>query len=212
MEDPVIITPAAVTVAAQIKGPMGRKGLMVPGQCQYFVLSPRPSLESPTKASEIADENADQNVGRQRSAVKGPVKKMAAPGSAKKVPASARTPGPASGKVEARESTPIKNRSSAEAATPATQRSVRSVPNRSVPVTPVRPDSACAEDMDDLNTSVYSASMYSEVSAVSRLTQLSRKTITRKHLSSKEMEDLKIEEKRRQIGDLIRRNQINCRK
>jgi len=70
------------------------------------------------------------------------------------------------------------------------------------------------EDADDLCPSVCSEkfSVYSEASNVSRLTQLSRKSLAKRCLSSKELEELEVMEKRREVSAMLRRNQVNCRK
>ncbi|CAE7221308.1 XCP1, partial [Symbiodinium natans] len=70
------------------------------------------------------------------------------------------------------------------------------------------------EDADDLCPSVCSEkfSVYSEASNVSRLTQLSRKSVVKRCLSSKELEELEVMEKRREVSAMMRRNQVNCRK
>jgi hypothetical protein len=187
----------------------------IAGHCQYFTLSPRPSIESPRssrkkmskKVVERSDENADHNISSDAQA-RGSVKDSIL--EARRVLASARNPlknSPA--KLEARQATPQKMRKAIDAASTPGQRSARSVPLNSLPMTP---DSR-AEDVDEMSASVLSMSMYSETSHMSRLTQLSRKSFSsKKLLSSKEIEALQVEEKRRQVSELIRKNQVNCRK
>mmetsp|Transcript_42285 Transcript_42285/g.122245 ORF Transcript_42285/g.122245 Transcript_42285/m.122245 type:complete len:586 (-) Transcript_42285:255-2012(-) len=60
--------------------------------------------------------------------------------------------------------------------------------------------------------SMASMSVYSEMSQESRFSRLSRRSTAKRHMSSKELEELQIEEKRRQVLELIKRNQRNCRK
>eukprot|EP00933_Yihiella_yeosuensis_P047107 TRINITY_DN4279_c1_g1_i1.p1 TRINITY_DN4279_c1_g1~~TRINITY_DN4279_c1_g1_i1.p1 ORF type:complete len:523 (-),score=100.00 TRINITY_DN4279_c1_g1_i1:217-1785(-) len=190
----------------------GVNHLKVPEQCQYYTLSPRNSLDGPGKAAESpckhSDENADHNV----KSYEGPGKKAVA--RPKKAPV--RTPGKAAAaKQEARPSTPLRNRRSPDASAASTplqaQRSAQKSVTRSLPMTPER---RCREDHDEMmtNASVCAESMCSEVSGISRLTQLSRKTPSKKHLSSKEMEELEVEEKRHQVRKMIERNSVNCRK
>lgn len=57
-----------------------------------------------------------------------------------------------------------------------------------------------------------SVSMCSELSRESRLTQLSTRSTMRRHLSSKELEEVQVEQKRRELQEQIRRNQVSCRK
>jgi len=192
-------------------------------QCQYFVLSPRPSLESPTRPTSASDENADHNVTRSRvGAAKGPVKKAPPGGAVKKVPPIARPLTPTKNRRTTGDAaTPAGGAAPLSARTPAqtpARTPARATPARTTPArtTPARtPDAKSVLNDDDyLNTSVYSvsASMYSESSNMSRLTQLSRKSISKRHLSTKELEELEVEEKRRQVNEQMRRNQVNCRK
>lgn len=175
--------------------------------CQYFVLSPRPSLESPKNQKHGgADENADHNVHRSRAAAgKGKPNGQAVPVvNIKK----ALTP--------ARPSTPTKTRK-AEASTPARPLSARSQSTRALPVTPARTPARSPESksvLGDDAESVYSASIsvFSEVSSQSRLMQLSKKSVSKRHLTTKELEELEVEEKRRELRERIRRNELNCRK
>lgn len=152
-------------------------------QCQYFVLSPRTSLGG--------DENKDSNVPSAQVA-KGLAKSF------KKVATPRCNQQPS-----VRPSTPTRTRSEAEnVLTPHTGRiSVRSLP--------MTPD---AQDRYEVESSVAEMSVCSEMSRESRLTQLSRRTNFRRHLSSKELEEMQVEEKRREVRDMIRRNQVNCRK
>mmetsp|Transcript_71774 Transcript_71774/g.126719 ORF Transcript_71774/g.126719 Transcript_71774/m.126719 type:complete len:507 (-) Transcript_71774:113-1633(-) len=180
-----------------------------PAKCQYFELSPRTSLESAKNGG--ADENADHNVRRSRAAAA-----SAGKGQPKKnVPSVPVHHIKKTAPATARPSTPTKTRQ-AEASTPARPLSARShgQSSRSLGTparTPARSDSKSV--LDDTE-SVYSAnvSVFSEVSSQSRLMQLAKKSSSKRHLSSKELEELEVEEKRRQIRDQIRRNEANCRK
>jgi len=221
--------------------------------CQYFVLSPRTSLESPERPSSAAcgDENADRNpltlrgkTGCSRSGAEGGVHKSQSPASAatpqrrrqqldrtNSAPAirpnytmpclrpTSPEPGATTtaassvgGRSPLRDATPPKCRGVAR--TPSAVSPSRTVDDAastaySLPMTPERQDA----ELDLVGErSVASASVFSEMSQESRLSRLSRRSVVKKHLSSKEMEQLAIEEKRRQVRELIRRNQTSCRK
>lgn len=167
--------------------------------CQYFVMAtPRTSLESPSR--DRAGENADHNVPKKAG------KKVGA------APAA----GARSSSVQLmpcqRPSTP---RSKAKGAAAAESLpSGRKTPRSSkLQMTPEhrRPSSVYSDGEGD-SRSLASLSVYSDVGQQSRLTQLSRKTVTRQHLSTKEREEIEVEEKRRALREMIKRNGVNCRK
>jgi len=184
-------------------------------RCQYFVLSPRPSLESPRRQ----DENANQNVPRavvkvvkgrlpkaKAQGVKTPVR-PATPKSRRQEEPVAKTPAPLTARGPCTPYTPkMEHRAPLTARTPATR----------TPATGRSPSSRSEKRLedDDLSASVCSAnfSVFSEASVVSRLTQLSRKSFSKRILSSKELEDLEVMQKRQELNAMMRRNQMNCRK
>mmetsp|Transcript_36757 Transcript_36757/g.84860 ORF Transcript_36757/g.84860 Transcript_36757/m.84860 type:complete len:451 (-) Transcript_36757:113-1465(-) len=204
-----------------MSSPVRRKpGAEESARCQYFVLSPRHSLDSPHRPDTVGDENVDQNVVRQA------VVKVVKKGSkfAKAKASGARKPA-----VLARQATPPKRRPAESAAAktpvmPLTARTpvvrsprtpkVQEVPAPNTARTPATQEGKRLEDADDLCPSVCSEkfSMYSETSTVSRLTQLSRKSLSRRCLSSQELEEIQVMEKRREVSAMMRRNQVNCRK
>jgi len=157
-------------------------------RCQYYVLSPRPSLSpkpSPRPSVE-GNENIDANA-RSTHEAKGAAKCV------KKVPSQR------SNQLSTRPSTPQRTGRDTEGVlTPRAGRVTRSLP-----LTP---------DRDECGTSVAELSVCSGMSRESRLSQLSRKTNLRRHLSSKELEEMQVEQKRRQVQDMIRRNEVSCRK
>mmetsp|Transcript_102571 Transcript_102571/g.198758 ORF Transcript_102571/g.198758 Transcript_102571/m.198758 type:complete len:493 (-) Transcript_102571:107-1585(-) len=67
------------------------------------------------------------------------------------------------------------------------------------------PRSSSARHLLSPGTSVCSATS-------DRLSQLAVRNITHRHLSSKELEQKEIEDKRRALKDLMRRNQLSCRR
>eukprot|EP00435_Cladocopium_sp_Y103_P067302 s350_g29.t2 len=183
--------------------------------CQYFVLSPEVEHREVRKV----DENTDLNVAR--TVVKiSKVKK--APLSAKKpvVTPAVRPSTPTRGrpnlrKGEAKTPGPLTARSPI---TPKTEPPVRAPLTARTPTAPRTPKvqsprQKCLEE-DDLTASVCSGhfSVYSEASGHSRLTQLSRKSFSKRILSSKEIEEMEVMEKRRELTAMMHRNQLNCRK
>lgn len=156
--------------------------------CQYFVLAtPRTSFESPRR--DLKCDAIDSN-SRSR----------------KKAPQSARSPPPVQLMPCQRQTTP---KAKTRGTTPTTTASERRT--HQLQMTPE--SRRGGSDIDDGDArSVASLSVYSDVCHQSRLTQLSRKTVSRKHLSTKEMEEMQLEEKRRALRDMIRRNEVNCRK
>mmetsp|Transcript_69851 Transcript_69851/g.220500 ORF Transcript_69851/g.220500 Transcript_69851/m.220500 type:complete len:480 (-) Transcript_69851:53-1492(-) len=163
-------------------------------QCQYFVLSPRPSLGSPgRRPCEGDEENADVNVPGQQPEV---VKRLAK--SFKRVA----TPRSAAKQLSARPSTPNRTKTEPEnVLTPHLgQASVMSLP-----MTPER-------EREEQTLSAAPASLCPETERESRLVQLSRRSSLRRYLSSKELEELQVEQKRREVHELIQRNQVTCRR
>eukprot|EP00747_Dinoflagellata_sp_TGD_P182245 gnl/TRDRNA2_/TRDRNA2_36420_c0_seq1.p1 gnl/TRDRNA2_/TRDRNA2_36420_c0~~gnl/TRDRNA2_/TRDRNA2_36420_c0_seq1.p1 ORF type:complete len:522 (+),score=85.04 gnl/TRDRNA2_/TRDRNA2_36420_c0_seq1:88-1653(+) len=89
-------------------------------------------------------------------------------------------------------------------------------PVRPLPMTPGRRLGAgCsvgASELDD-GASVVSASACSEVSGSSRWDQLSRRTVsTRRCLSSAEMQQIEVEQKKQEVHEQIKKNRLGCRK
>lgn len=118
-------------------------------------------------------------------------------------------------KAEAKTPGPLTARSPV---TPKTEPPLRAPLTARTPTAPRTPNvqsprQKCLEE-DDLTASVCSGhfSVYSEASGHSRLTQLSRKSFSKRILSSKEIEEMEVMEKRRELTALMRRNQLNCRK
>merc|ERR1719291_68208 len=165
--------------------------------CQYFVMAtPRTSLESPSR--DHVGENADHNVPKRAS------KKV---GAAPAAPQSARS-GPVQLMPCQRPSTPRSKGAAAESL-PSGRKTPRS---SKLQATPERRPSAAYSDGEGDSRSLASLSVYSDVGQQSRLTQLSRKTFTRQQLSTKELEEIQVEEKRRALREMIKRNGVNCRK
>jgi len=197
-------------------------------ECQYFVLSPRQSLESPARrpAAETGDENADQNVAAQLAhrlqGAQAPPRKVLGlaktpartPGAAK---TPAKTPGSARGVLSTprydqqpclRPSTPTRTKPSRN---PSPSSNAGQASARSLPMTPDRyVHSEADEFCDSASMSVYSE--VSHMSHESRISRLSRRSVTHKHLGSSELEQIALEEKRREVRHMIKRNQVNCRK
>jgi len=184
------------------------------GHCQYFVLSPEVDHREVRKV----DENTDINVPR--TVVK--ISKVKTP----KVASKTTVKPPV---TQRRDSTPNRKRGTvAEAKTPAPLTARSPVTPKTAPPAPLTartpktaprtpkmgsPRSKGLEE-DDLTASVCSGhfSVYSEISVHSRLTQLSRKSFSKRILSSKEIEEMEVMEKRRELNALMRRNQLSCRK
>lgn len=174
----------------------------MPPNCQYFVLSPRQSLDSPTRrpgrSANRGDENANANTpsiseGKRRS-----------PQAARLV--TSRTP-----QVTPRAA----QQPCLRPATPPRSRAGESpcrhlMSSRSLPMTPERRTMA---DLDDGEPSIASISVYSEiVGNESRLSRLSRRSSGRQPLSTKELEQMRVEKKRLELREMVRKNEINRRK
>lgn len=184
--------------------------------CQYFVLSPEVEHREVRKV----DENTDLNVAR--TVVKISKVKTKAPLSAKKpVVTTVRPSTPTRGRPNLRPSAEAKTPGPLTARSPVTPKTEPPVRAPLTARTPTAsrtpkvqsPQEKCLEE-DDLTASVCSGhfSIYSEASGHSRLTQLSRKSFSKRILSSKEIEEMQVMEKRRELTAMMRRNQLNCRK
>ena len=175
--------------------------------CQYFLLSPGRQEEGP-------DENTDVNITRTVVKIaksKAKTKSPLLPGSKKPVTVRPSTPTRTS-HVEAKTPAPMTAR---VARTPKTEPRAPLTARTPARTPKVRsPSHEKRLEEDDLTASVGSGhiSVYSEVSGHSRLTQLSKKSFSKRILSSKELEELEVMEKRRQLSAMLRRNQMNCRK
>jgi len=136
-------------------------------QCQYFVLSPRRSANTPSCSLAENDENTDPNFrsGAQH-VIKAAAKGLKSPTSQQRSSRSL-TPSPA--------------------ITPHVM---------SLPMTPERDGHEPSSALD--------------TSCESRWTQLSRRSSLRRHPSSKELEEMEVEQKRREVHELIRRNRVSC--
>lgn len=76
------------------------------------------------------------------------------------------------------------------------------------------PGTRCQSEPDIGNFSVFSAcpSMFSESALSPRLDQLSKRTFSKKLLSSEQLEELAVQEKKREVNRMIHRNQTNCQR
>lgn len=212
--------------------------------CQYFELSPRQSLESPTRrAEEGANENAEHNVKRSGNSSKAIPKKCAKTNDKKAIAPMVKTPTANRKRVEQAPQGPSTSKSAAAlgsgVATPhkaksgtgpdcssmqqspgrQSMHSLLMTPRNTIARTPTTtpkktPGTRCHNEPDMCNSSVYSAcpSALSELSHATRLDQLSRRVVSKKQLSSEELEELAVEEKKQEVRRLLRRNQANCRK
>lgn len=203
--------------------------------CQWFVMSPRTSLESSTSrpqceaVEEEQDENAVPNTAPDRSAVKGA---FAAP-KTKTLGARVGQASPNSGRHSGRQqplsarreqqalpcmrqpgqsTSPRTSRKSLGETSRSPGRMLRGTPSRSTQATP---EPSVVGDESGYEPSFASMSMYSEMSqhsCSSRLTQLSRRSFSHRHLSSAEMLQQEVEDKKRDLAKLRKQNDINCRK
>lgn len=174
------------------------------GKTQYFVVAtPRVSVDGPG----ASDENADHNVGQHR---------VLAPANGK-TQAAAKTPGSRSARGTACVTPRYTLQPCLRPQTPTRSRDSRteSPAGRSRSQPPLTPDQCGASDADSLHERCTEMSVYSETSHASqesRLSRLSKRSTSQKFISSKEMDRLKVEEKRKEVRDMIKRNQVNCRK
>jgi len=209
--------------------------------CQWFVMSPRTSLESSASrprcetAEEEQDENAVPNTAPDRLATKGAFAatktKMlgarigqASPNSgrhsARQQPLSARQQ-PLSARREqqvlpcmrqpGQSTSPRTSRKSLGETSRSPGRMMRGTPSRSTLATP---EASEAGDESGYQPSFASMSMYSEsqYSCTSRLDQLSRRSFSRRHLSSEELLQQEVEDKKRDLAKMRKQNNINCHK
>lgn len=174
--------------------------------CQYFLLSPG-------RHEEAQDENANVNVTRTVVKIaKGKARAKASLPGKKPITMRPSTP-PRTRHLEAKTPVPMTARAprtpKTEPWVPLTARTPARTPKVRSPSREKR-----LEEDDDLTASVGSGhfSLHSETSGHSRLTQLSRKSFSKRILSSKELEELEVMEKKRQLSAMMRRNQMNCRK
>lgn len=172
--------------------------------CQYYVLSPRPSIESPSKrpAADPSDENRDLNViiGSQQGLSGKPVPRLRP-----QSPEAASRLGQMPCQRQATTATETKRCGASPAPV---QRSVLSTPDKKH----IASVSDLGDVMDYAEASFANISVRSNLSCTSRLTELSRRTMTRRTMSSKELEDIELEKKRKELRDLFRQNEVNCRK
>lgn len=203
--------------------------------CQWFVMSPRTSLESSTSRppceapEEEQDENAVPNTAPDRSAKKG---SFAAP--TKKLTARVGQASPNSGRLSARQqplsarreqqvlpcmrqpgqsTSPRTSRKSLGETSRSPGRMLRGTPSRSRMETP-EPSLAGDESSFEPSFASMSISGYSEsqYSCSSRLSQLSRRSFSHRHLSSEEMLQQEMEDKQRELAKQRKQNDVNCRK
>lgn len=239
MDIPVAVDPEVEEQAAEAAPSAPTESPKEPSperpKTQYFVLSPRPSVESPTKARG-SDENANRNVCNMRTLQD---KWNSLPKGAPQAKAEARTVRRTNSAQVLRPNyrhQPCLRPASAERK-PAEVKATSSTPRRPAPSgalapragTPTRSagasraesrqatppaaellETAAADALAAMSTG--SALDSSQHSTESRLSRLSKRSVTKKHLSSKDLERLAIEQKRQQVRDMINRNQVNCRR
>eukprot|EP00448_Togula_jolla_P008887 CAMPEP_0170597778 /NCGR_PEP_ID=MMETSP0224-20130122/15887_1 /TAXON_ID=285029 /ORGANISM="Togula jolla, Strain CCCM 725" /LENGTH=495 /DNA_ID=CAMNT_0010922269 /DNA_START=33 /DNA_END=1518 /DNA_ORIENTATION=+ len=157
-------------------------------ETEYFELSPRPT-RVPRRAVAPGAENLDANARNALAAChRG---KATAPVHAAKLSGLiGHDPKPEGCRAGSRSATP---RRAAE------------------PVHPTARSLDCSFDESAL-TSVSIHSEVSVASRMSRLSQLSQRSSMKRHLSSQEIEQLKVEQKKQEVRDMMRRNSVNCRR
>lgn len=192
--------------------------------CQYFELSPRQSLESPASHRRFSDENRDPfHSTKQSPRPTIEVKAGVGPHSSRKalaVPNYADQPclRPPSPQKEQRRTAGVQQHSSAgtpgpRVSTPQKDRRKAGTPHHYSDAG--TPGGRSFRD-EDLATefSVGSSILRppSEASVSSRISQLSRRTTTKQSLSTKELQNMEIAQKKEELKKLMRRNERNMQK
>lgn len=203
-------------------------------ECQWFEMSPRQSLESgdrPLAADEPHDENAVPNtsraLGKGTKASKTKMFEVRSTGQAprqktvqRQQPLTTRSTGTGREPVQVlpcmRPRTPQKTRNGLESASPGTGRMGRGTPSQLQTMAESPEPSIVGDDnasCPDHNASFASASVYSELSTCSsRLDQLSRRSSSRRTLSTDELREQEVEDKKRDLAKQMKRNEMNSRK
>lgn len=162
---------------------------MTTAECQYFELSPERYCRANSDENIAGDENADYNAVNVQSVgtIADKPRKMTT-----KAFKPLRTQQPQG----LRQSTPPRNRPTARAL-----------------MTPERHSEVYDDTASLLSMSVYSeVSVESRTSDTSRISLLSKKSSTKKVLSSEELERQQVEQKKRELQKMMKQNKANSRK